>query len=256
MVESRRPLVVANWKMNKTVGESINFVREFTSSLSQPGSAVEVVLAPPFTALAKVSEALVDTSVGVAAQNCFWETAGAYTGEVSVSMLQELNCQYVLVGHSERRQFFGDTDQTVNRRALAALQGGIRPIVCIGESLAERDAGRTFEVVSRQLAGSLAGLTREFVNDIVIAYEPVWAIGTGRNATADQAQHAHAFIRERLTEQFGHPAAHRIRIQYGGSVKPDNAAELLSQPDVDGALVGGASLKVNDFLAIVQHALP
>jgi triosephosphate isomerase (TIM) len=250
----RRLIVAGNWKMNKTVGEAQALVRDLRGMVSMIRDRVEMVVAPPFTALYPVKKALEDSNVGLAAQNCHWEASGAFTGEVSASMLKEIGCQYVIVGHSERRQFFGETDETVNRRAQAVVKAGMTPIVCVGETLQEREAGRTLEVVTRQVKGGLAGFSAAEVAAFVLAYEPVWAIGTGKVATSGQAQEVHAHIREQLTALFGREAAEQARIQYGGSVKPDNAAELLGKPDVDGALVGGASLKAADFAAIVKAA--
>ncbi|MCI0569766.1 MAG: triose-phosphate isomerase [Myxococcaceae bacterium] len=250
----RRPFIAGNWKMHKTVGEAVALVRELAGMVSGVGETVEVAVAPPFTAIQPVAQALAGTRIGVAGQNCHWEASGAFTGEVSAPMLKEAGCRYVILGHSERRQFFGETDESVNRRLKAALANGLVPIVCVGETLAEREAGRTLEVVSRQVRGGLAGFDAAQVGGMVIAYEPVWAIGTGRTATSAQAQEVHAAVRALLAELAGGDTAARVRIQYGGSVKPDNAAELLGQPDVDGALVGGASLKASDFAAILRAA--
>lgn len=250
--EGRRPIVAGNWKMNKTPLEALSLVRDLRGLVSMVRDQVEVVIAPPFTALHPVAKALEDSNIQLAAQNCHWETAGAFTGEVSAPMLRELGCAYVIVGHSERRQLFAETDETVNRRAHAVVKAGMLPIVCVGETLAEREAGRTLEIVARQVQGGLAGFAASDVGHFVLAYEPVWAIGTGKTATSDQAQEVHAHIREQLTAAFGREIASKVRIQYGGSVKADNAAELLGKPDVDGALVGGASLKAADFAAIVK----
>jgi triosephosphate isomerase len=251
----RRPIIAGNWKMNKTVGEAVDLASDLRALISGTRGGVEVVLAPPFTALYAVHRALADSDFALAGQNCHWEAAGAFTGEVSAPMLKDVGCRYVIVGHSERRQFFGETDETVNRRAHAATKSGLSPIICVGETLREREANETFHLVARQLRGALVGFSAHELPHLVLAYEPVWAIGTGKNATADQAQEVHAFIREQLIEVYGRPAADSVRIQYGGSVKPDNAAELLGQPDVDGALVGGASLKAADFAAIVRAAV-
>jgi triosephosphate isomerase len=240
--------------MNKTVGESLTLIRELRGMVSMVRDKVEVVVAPPFTALSAVAKAIEDSNILLAAQNCFWEAWGAYTGEVSAPMLAEVGCRYVIIGHSERRQYFGETDETVNRRVKAALNSQLLPIVCIGETLAQREAGRTLEVVTRQLSAGLAGFAAADVARFVVAYEPVWAIGTGRNATSSQAQEVHAHIRQQLTGLYGREISEQVRIQYGGSVKPENAAELMGQPDIDGALVGGASLKAADFAAIVKAA--
>ena len=254
MTAPRRPIVAGNWKMNKTVGEALTLVRELRGMVSMVRDKVEVVVAPPFTALHAVAKAIEDSNIQLAAQNCFLEPWGAFTGEVSAPMLEEIGCTYVIIGHSERRQFFRETDESVNRRVKAALSSQLLPIICIGETLEQRDLGRTLDVVSRQLAGALAGFVAADVARFVIAYEPVWAIGTGRNATSSQAQEVHAHIREQLTGLYGREISERVRIQYGGSVKPDNAADLMAKPDVDGALVGGASLKAGDFAAIVKAA--
>ncbi len=254
MSEPRRPIVAGNWKMNKTVGEALTLIRELRGMVSMVRDKVEVVVAPPFTALSSVSKAIVDSNIRLAGQNCFWEAGGAYTGEVSAPMLAEVGCLYVILGHSERRQYFGETDETVNRRVKAALNSQLLPIICIGETLAQREGGRTLEVVTRQLSAALEGFAAADVARFVIAYEPIWAIGTGRNATSSQAQEVHAHIREQLTGLYGREISEQVRIQYGGSVKPENAAELMGQPDIDGALVGGASLKAADFAAIVKAA--
>ena len=248
---ARRKFVCGNWKMHKTSSEAVALVRELRQRLN---TQAQVAVAPPFTALAKVKEALVGSPIQLFGQNCHWEKQGAFTGEVSAPMLAELGCEGVILGHSERRQLFGETDESVSRKLKAALEAQLHPIVCVGETLQEREAGRTWEVVSRQVRGALGGLDAATLERITLAYEPVWAIGTGRNATSAQAQEVHAQIRGLLRDLGGQPAANAIRIQYGGSVKPDNAAELLSQPDVDGALVGGASLKAGDFSAIVSAA--
>jgi triosephosphate isomerase len=249
---ARTKFVCGNWKMHKTAGEAVALVRELADGLgASPG--VQVAVAPPFTALRPVAEALRGTAIELAAQDVHWEAQGAFTGEVSAPMLADAGCHHVLVGHSERRQLFGETDETVRKKVGALLAAGLRPIVCVGETLAEREANRTLEVVDRQVRRGLAGLASE-VAAVTIAYEPVWAIGTGRTATSAQAQEVHAAIRKILRELAG-SLGDAIRIQYGGSVKPENARELMSQPDVDGALVGGASLKAKDFLAIVKGAI-
>jgi triosephosphate isomerase len=254
MNKERKLIIAGNWKMNKTVAEAVALVRDLRGLVSMVREKVEIGVAPPFTALHSVAKVLEGSNILLAAQNCYWEASGAYTGEISAPMLKEVGAHYVIVGHSERRQFFGETDQTVNRRAQAVLKAGMLPIVCVGETLAEREAGRTLEVVKRQVEGALAGFSPADVARFVMAYEPVWAIGTGKNATTAQAQEVHASIRLQLVEAYGRDAAEQVRIQYGGSMKPDNAAELLQQPDVDGGLVGGASLKAPDFAAIVKAA--
>ncbi|NOK07922.1 triose-phosphate isomerase [Corallococcus exercitus] len=251
---ARRKIVAGNWKMNKTVPEALALVRELRGAVAALGDKVEVAIAPPFVALQPLHVALEGAPLQLAAQNCHWESSGAFTGEVSAPMLAELGCAYVIVGHSERRQFFGETDATVNKRAKAVKAAGMTPIVCVGETLAERESNQTLTVVERQVRGALEGFAGADVATFVLAYEPVWAIGTGRTATTAQAQEVHAAIRGLLTRMYDEGTAERVRIQYGGSVKPDNAAELLGQPDVDGALVGGASLKAADFVAIVKAA--
>lgn len=246
----RTPFLAANWKMFKTVAEAVVYAKEFRS-LVKDINDVEIVVAPPFTALHAVAEACRNTPVAVSGQDLYWEREGAFTGQISGPMIKEAGAEYVIVGHSERRRLFGDTDQAVNRKTLAAFQAGLVPIVCIGETLDEREAELTNPVLDRQITSGLDGLTAEQVGDLVIAYEPVWAIGTGRNATPQQAGDAHAHIRSRLRQWFGADAADRCHVLYGGSVKPDNIAELIALPDVDGALVGGASLDPHSFLKIV-----
>ena len=251
---ARRPLIAGNWKMYRTEGEATALVVALVKQLPARPVA-EVLVLPPFTALAAVHRALPpDGRIVLGAQNCHWEREGAYTGEVSPWMLVDIGCSYVLSGHSERRHLFGETDAVVNKRAKGALAAGLTPIVCIGETLEERDAGRTLAVVARQLAGSLAGVSVEQMAHVVVAYEPVWAIGTGRNATPTQAQEVHAQVRQDLDTLFGLAVARATRILYGGSVKPSNASQLLAQPDVDGALVGGASLDAASFAAICAAA--
>jgi len=251
----RRPILAANWKMYKTVGEAVAFVEAFLPQVRDLGDGVEVVLAPPFTALEAVGDALGGSPVKLAAQNVCAETEGAFTGEIAPRMLADVGCSYAIVGHSERRQLYGETDEAVARKAEALFRAGLRPIVWVGERLAEREAGRAFEVIERQLAGSLARVPEARAEELVLAYEPVWAIGTGRTATPEIAQEVHAFVREQLAKRFGE-AARRIRIQYGGSVKPDNVYALMAQQDVDGALVGGASLDPASFARIVRFDRP
>jgi triosephosphate isomerase len=251
----RTPLVAGNWKMFKTVHDAVVYAKEFRSFVKDVDD-VEIVLAPPFTAVHAVAEAARNSPIAVAAQNVFWEKEGAFTGEVSAPMIREAGAEYVIVGHSERRQLFGETDLTVNRKVGAALAAGLVPIVCIGETLAEREKNETMDVLDRQIKQGLDGMTGEQVGGLVVAYEPVWAIGTGRNATTEQAQEAHAHIRRRLRSWFGAEAGDRVRILYGGSVKPDNIAGLIAQEDVDGALVGGASLTTQSFAEIVKRCRP
>jgi triosephosphate isomerase (TIM) len=250
----RKKIVAANWKMNMTQAESARFVESMLLDLGDI-TDVEVVIVPPFTAIAKVMEALGKAqNIKVGAQNMYWEKRGAFTGEISTALLRDLFVHYVVLGHSERRTLFGETDEIVNRKVRAAHEAALRPIVCIGETLQQRDRGNVEKILSIQLRGSLAGLGPKELQETVIAYEPVWAIGTGRNATPAQAQEAHAFIRHTLHEIADDTTAERVRIQYGGSVKPENAGELMSQPDIDGALVGGASLDPRSFVQIVKAA--
>ena len=247
----RLPFIAGNWKMNKTVREALDLVRQLKVAISGT-EGVEVAIAPPFTALYAVHKELEGSSIRLAAQNLFWEEKGAYTGEVSPLMLKEVGCQYVIIGHSERRQFFGEMDETVNRKIRAALIQGLNPIFCIGETLKEREGGKTFSVIERQVEGGLKDLSEKQMKTLVIAYEPVWAIGTGKTATPQQAEEIHQFIREKMGKLYSRESAGRIRIQYGGSVTPENIQGLMSQEDIDGALVGGASLKSETFLKIVR----
>jgi triosephosphate isomerase len=249
----RTPFIAANWKMFKTVQDSVAFVKQFRGMVKDM-TDVEIVLAPPFTALHAVAEAARSSNIGVAGQNMHWEREGALTGEVSGGMLQEAGAEYVILGHSERRRLFHETDETVNRKLVSALGARLTPIVCIGETLEEREANHTLAVLDRQITKGLDGLTGEQVASLVLAYEPVWAIGTGRNATPEQAGEAHAHIRTRIRQGFGGQAGDHCHVIYGGSVKPDNIHELIVHPDVDGALVGGASLEVAGFFDIVARS--
>ena len=249
----RIPFIAGNWKMYKTVHEAVEFVKELRPAVNDI-TDVEIVLAPPFTAVQALAEAARNTKIGVAAQNLHWEREGAFTGEVSPGMNKEAGAEYVIVGHSERRRVFGESDAIVNRKALAAIDARLTPIVCIGETLEERDREETFAVLDRQIKEGLDRLTAEQTAELVVAYEPVWAIGTGRTATAAQAGEAHAHIRKRLRQWFGGDAADHCHIIYGGSVKPDNIRELIAEADVDGALVGGASLEVRSFTEIVTRS--
>ena len=246
----RTPFIAGNWKMYKTVADAVKYVKEFRG-LVKDVQDVEIVLAPPFTALHAAAEAARNSNVGIAAQNLYWEREGAFTGEVSAAMIREAGAEYVIIGHSERRTYFGETDFTVNRKVAAAFAAGLAPIACIGETLDERERNQTFDVLDRQIKQGLDGLTGEQMSQLVIAYEPVWAIGTGRNATPAQAAEAHGHIRSRVRQWFGADAAELCHVIYGGSVKPENIKDLVSQPDVDGALVGGASLDVRGFADIV-----
>ncbi|MBN2495700.1 MAG: triose-phosphate isomerase [Deltaproteobacteria bacterium] len=249
----RTPFIAGNWKMNLAPAEAAELARGIAGAIAGL-TGVRVALAPAACALQAVCEALAGSPIAAAAQNCHWEASGAFTGEISPEMIRDLGCRHVIIGHSERRQYFGETDETVNKKIHAAFRAGLEPIVCVGETLEEREAGRTMEVVGRQLDGALAGVAAERATVATLAYEPVWAIGTGRTATPEQAQEVHAFLRARLAERYDRDVADRIAIQYGGSVKPGNAEELLGQPDIDGALVGGASLKVDSFAAILRVA--
>jgi len=251
----RTPFVAGNWKMFKTIAEARHLVSELVPGL-QAVSGVEKVLCPPFTALLAVRSLLEGTSIGLGAQNLHWESSGAFTGEVAPPMVAEL-CRYVIIGHSERRQYFGETDETVNKKVTAALAHGLIPIVCVGETLEEYEAGRTHEVVSRQVKLGLEGLALTDPNALIVAYEPVWAIGTGKASTAEGANAVLAdSIRPALAEVVGEGLAYGIRILYGGSVKASNAAEFFAMPEIDGALVGGASLKAAEFVPIVEAAVP
>ena len=247
------PLIAGNWKMYKTVSETVKYVKEFRS-LVKDAQGVEIVVAPTFTAVHAAVEAARNSNVGIAGQDLHWEREGAFTGEVSGSMLREAGAEYVIVGHSERRTWFGETDDSVNRKTVAAFAAGLVPIVCVGETLDQRDRNETLDVLDRQIKLGLAGISAAQLEQLVIAYEPVWAIGTGRNATPAQAQAAHAHIRSRLRQWFRADAAEHCHVIYGGSVKPDNISDLVAQPDVDGALVGGASLDVRAFADIVFKA--
>jgi triosephosphate isomerase len=249
----RIPFIAANWKMHKTVHEAVVFVKEFRS-LVKDIDDVEIVVAPPFTALHAFAEAARNSPVGVSGQNLHWEREGAFTGAISAEMVREAGADYVILGHSERRRLFGDTDEVINKRLVAALAAKLTPIVCIGETLEEREAGQTMAVLDRQITVGLDAMTGEQIASLVIAYEPVWAIGTGRNATAVQAEEAHSHIRQRLRQWFGADAAEHCHVIYGGSVKPDNIHELVVLPDVDGALVGGASLEIRSFHDIVARS--
>jgi len=248
----RTPVFAANWKMYKTVHEAVVFTKEFRR-LVQDLDGVEIVLAPPFTAVHGVAEAARNSEIAVAGQDLYWEKEGAFTGEISAGMLREAGAEYVVIGHSERRRLFGETDATVNRKMVAAIASGLVPIVCIGETLEEREANQTLSVLDRQIKDGFDGITADQVAALVIAYEPVWAIGTGRNATSEQAQEAHRHIRETLGRLFGRDAARQCRILYGGSVKPDNIASIVKEADVDGALIGGASLDPKAFAAMVAR---
>jgi triosephosphate isomerase len=250
---ARKFLIAGNWKMNKTPAEGVALAREIIAEAGVQNDVV-VLVCPPFTALAAVGGALGSSQVQLGAQNLHPEPNGAFTGEISASMLRELHCSHVIIGHSERREYFGESDAFINRKVQTSLEHKLKPILCVGETLSQREAGQTSSVVTTQLQGGLAGVKLESGDQLVIAYEPVWAIGTGKTATPEMAQEVHALIRSLLVTQFGEAAGVKIKILYGGSMKPNNAAELMAQPDIDGGLIGGASLVGRDFLKIIQAA--
>jgi triosephosphate isomerase len=254
MQKERKLIIAGNWKMNKTVAEGVSLARDLkleTANIKE----LDIVVCPPFTALAEVSKEVLTSNIRLGAQNMSEHNFGAYTGEIAAGMLKEFSVRYVILGHSERRQFQKEPDALIAKKALAAHAASIKPIVCVGETLAEREAGQTEKVLDTQVRGSLAGLTKEQMEETVIAYEPVWAIGTGKTATTAQAQEAHLFIRRLVGTLFDEATAKRVRLQYGGSVKPSNARELMTQPDVDGALVGGASLEARTFADIIKNSI-
>lgn len=248
----RRPIIAGNWKMFKTIPEALELVIGLKRELYQIEDK-EIVVCPPYTALSEVAEALDSSNIKLGAQNLFWLDNGAYTGEVSPLMLTDAGCQYVIIGHSERRTYFQETNETVNKKLKAALKHELTPIVCLGETLKERQANQTFKVIQDHIENGLVDMTKEEALKIVVAYEPVWAIGTGQTATPKQAQEAHEFIRKLLVKKFGEEIAEEIRILYGGSIKPENMKELSQQKDIDGGLVGGASLEINSFVSIVKN---
>jgi len=249
----RKLFVAGNWKLNNRLSEAVDLVNGLKREIGDV-EEVDIAVCPTAVSLVEVVDTAVDSNIKVGAQNLYWEDSGAFTGEISAPLIKDAGAEYVIVGHSERRQFFGDTNAAVNKKIKAALSHGLLPIACIGESLQEREAGKTMDVIKEQCDGTFAGLTPQDMVKITIAYEPIWAIGTGKTATSAQAQEVHAFIRDWVHQAFDEETAEAVRIQYGGSVKPDNTAELLSQKDIDGALVGGASLKVDSFSAIVKNA--
>jgi triosephosphate isomerase len=248
----RKPIIAGNWKMYKTIPEAQQLVRDVTRELKD-FTAVEVVFGPPFTALGTVKELLQGTPFGLAAQDLYWKEEGAFTGEISSLMLKDVGCDYVIIGHSERREYFGETDATVNQKAKAAVAAGLKPIICVGETLPQREAGETEALIKRQTEAALAGLDPVAIPQTVIAYEPIWAIGTGKSSTGADANQVIGLIRQTVAQMFGKTAADQLRIQYGGSVKPENIKEFLDQPEIDGALVGGASLKTESFVKIVRY---
>lgn len=254
MDKERKLIIAGNWKMNKTAAEALDLVQGLKRELAAV-KEVDIVVCPPFTALSEVSKAILDSNIRLGAQNMSEHNSGACTGEIAAGMLKEFSVRYVILGHSERRQFQKEPDELIAKKAAAAHAASLKPIVCVGELLEEREAGKTEKVIGAQLQGSLAGLSKEQMEETVIAYEPVWAIGTGKTATPAQAQDVHAFIRKRLQKLFDAVVAKRVRIQYGGSVKAANARELMGQPDVDGALVGGASLEIRSFSDIIKNSI-
>jgi len=254
MNKERKLIIAGNWKMNKTVAEALDLVSDLKIELANV-KEVDVVVCPPFTALSEVSKTILDSNIRLGAQNMSENNVGAFTGEIAAVMLKEFSTRYVILGHSERRQYQKETDALISKKALAVHAASLKPIVCVGETLAEREGGQMEKVLETQVRGSLAGLSKEQATETIIAYEPVWAIGTGKTATTQQAQDAHAFIRGILAKMFDENVAKKVRIQYGGSVKPSNARELMSQPDVDGALVGGASLEARSFADIIKNSI-
>jgi triosephosphate isomerase len=251
-MEYRIPLIAGNWKMFKTCNEAVDAATRLTELVSDIDN-IDIVIAPTFTSLAVVSDVIRDTRIDLGAQDIFWEKEGAFTGQISAPMLISAGCQYVIIGHSERRQYFGETDETVNKKMKAASDSGLIPILCVGETEIQRDEKKTFSVLDKQMEKGLEGLSLDEHRSLVIAYEPVWAIGTGKTATPDQVQEVHAFLRERIEKKFGDMFAKATRILYGGSVKPDNVSELMALPDIDGALVGGASLQPDSFSKIIHY---
>jgi triosephosphate isomerase len=251
---TRRIVIAGNWKMNKTVSEAVELAKAVVAKASEAPASVDLVVSPTFVCLTEVAKVVAGTRVALGAQDMHWEESGAFTGKISAAMLVSAGVKYVILGHSEQRQFFGETDETVNKKVKQALKHGLLPIVCVGELLAEREAAKTDEVNERQLKGAYAGVSAEDAAKTVIAYEPVWAIGTGKVATVEQAQESQAFIRKVMTDLYGASVAEIIPIQYGGSMKPDNAKGLLSQKDIDGGLIGGAALKAEDFIGIAVGA--
>jgi triosephosphate isomerase len=247
----RRPMIAGNWKLHKTVAEALDLVAALKSGLAGVQD-IDIVVAPTFTVLGAVAESLTESNIQLAAQNCYPADTGAFTGEVSPLLLRDIGCRYVIVGHSERRSLFGETDEFINRKVLAVLAGGLRPILCVGETLEERNENRTYEILDGQIRRGLADIDSDHLARMTIAYEPVWAIGTGQTASEEQAQEAHLFIRDLVAKLFTSKAAANLRILYGGSVKPDNVDGLMAMPDIDGALVGGASLKAADFIRIAR----
>lgn len=251
----QKPLIAGNWKMNTVIHPGVDLIMRLRELLKGVDT-VEIVIAPPYTSIYHLSHLVADSPIKLSGQNLFWEKSGAFTGEISAEMLVSAGCQYVIVGHSERREYFKETDEAVNKKVVAALRGGLRPIVCVGETLDERERGKTISIVRSQIKKALSGLSGGVLKDITVAYEPVWAIGTGRNASPQEAEEVHNALRDYLFEMFEADAVREVRIIYGGSVKPDNIDEFMAQPNIDGALVGGASLKAEDFARIVKFQHP
>jgi triosephosphate isomerase len=249
----RRIIIAGNWKMNKIHSDAIELVNGLKRELSAIEN-IDIVVIPPYTVLSEISDMLTDSNIELGAQDVHWEEKGAFTGEVSTAMLKDVGVKYVVIGHSERRTYFGETNETVNKKVRAVLGAGLTPIMCIGERLEEREAGKTFDIVKNHIEGGLKGISKEDALKIVIAYEPVWAIGTGKTATPEQAEEVHKYIRKLLSDLYGGATAENVRIQYGGSVKPENIKDLINQEDIDGALVGGASLKIEQFVPIVRES--
>lgn len=250
----RKKIVAGNWKMNNDLSQSVNLISEIKNAVAGKELNAEIIICPPFTSLETASALVKDTNVKLGAQNMYFEESGAYTGEISASMLKSVGCEYVILGHSERRAIFGESDEVINKKIKKTLASGLKPIFCIGETLEERESGVTNKIVERQVRNGLAGISAEELELIIVAYEPVWAIGTGKTATPEQAQEVHKFIRNLIKELYSANSAENLTIQYGGSVKGDNAKSLLSQPDIDGALVGGACLNANSFFDIIKSA--
>lgn len=248
----RKPIIAGNWKMNKTPSEAVELAKGILAGQDERFDDVDVVICPTFPCLVPVYEVIKDSNIALGAQNMHWEESGAYTGEISADMLLDAGCEYVIVGHSERRTYFGETNETVNKRLKTALAKGLKPIMCIGETLDERESGKTKDKVKTQILGGFKDLTKEQVSQIIVAYEPIWAIGTGKTASPEQAEEVHKYIRQLLEEEYDKEIAQNLRIQYGGSVKPKNVTSLMEQPNLDGALVGGASLKADSFLKLIH----
>ncbi len=254
-MSERKPIVAGNWKMHNNTIETQTLIQQIIQNGKNLGKSCEIIIAPPFTAIACAVAAVKDSAIQIAAQDLFWEDKGAFTGEISGPMLREIGCSHVIIGHSERRHFFGETDETVNKKIKSAIKNGLIPIFCLGETLAERETGQTFVVLKRQLVEGLESLEVGSPEKFIMAYEPVWAIGTGKTASPEQAQEAHAFLRAELSLLWGNKFAAETRILYGGSVKPANAKNLIGRPDIDGGLIGGASLNAEDFLGIIEQGI-